>query len=241
MPSQKTWKLTSMRDRGQHQQLWKVWSDTCCTQADTVPLGTWQEHAAMHPPEKPLSDHLFTPEKLKWSFIPLVADSKINNTDITNKIFLPTIVLYKEIGTHTSCFAISSEKMERKRIRNIKVQPLQNLLFHPSYLFLCVCLVCHKGKVCNFWAVHLLILAGDQHCCHPHQLQLCAGYGSVQLRVHHELRVVHFPIFSPTHMLWHHTCSTICQAFKSLIWVTNTTSKSSVSHQCLPPLQLMSL
>ena len=68
--------------------------------------------------------------------------------------------------------------MQTERCSQAVVQHTQHVPLHAPYVGLCVRLVRDVDEVLHFGSIHLLILTGNQHGSHPHQLQLRLLTGS---------------------------------------------------------------
>lgn len=66
--------------------------------------------------------------------------------------------------------------MQRQWFAETEVQGSKDAALHAPDVSLAVGIVCDVDKVCHFRGVHLLVLGGDQHGRHSHQLQLVLGY-----------------------------------------------------------------
>lgn len=83
--------------------------------------------------------------------------------------------------THPTSLAVPPQEVQRQRERDVEFQLLEHLYLHSEDLTLGVSLVSDQGQVPNISAVHLLKLAGNEHCSYPNQLQHLSGSGLLNL------------------------------------------------------------
>ena len=62
--------------------------------------------------------------------------------------------------------------METERVPETVVQGIEHVSLHAADAVTAVGPVSYEDKVVHLWCVHLLVLAGNEHGRHSHQLQI---------------------------------------------------------------------